>query len=51
MDGYKPPKFEANLGKKEFLMSTILEKDYVPSEKEPFMNERQLAYFRAKLLG
>ena len=24
--------------------------DYRPSEDEPFMNERQLAYFRAKLL-
>ena len=32
-------------------MSSVIEKDYVPSEKEPFMNGRQLAYFRAKLLG
>ncbi len=24
--------------------------DYRPSEDEPFMNERQLAYFRKKLL-
>jgi DnaK suppressor protein len=32
-------------------MSVILEKDYVPSDKEPFMNERQLAYFRQKLLN
>jgi DnaK suppressor protein len=31
-------------------MSETLDKDYVPSEKEPFMNERQLAYFKAKLL-
>ena len=30
-------------------MSIVLEKDYVPSEKEPFMNERQQVYFRAKL--
>ena len=28
----------------------ILEADYKPSDDEPFMNERQLAYFRAKLL-
>ncbi len=27
-----------------------LPKDYRPSEDEPFMNERQLAYFRKKLL-
>lgn len=27
-----------------------LPKDYRPSEAEPFMNERQLTYFRAKLL-
>lgn len=27
-----------------------LPKDYSPSDDEPFMNERQLAYFRAKLL-
>jgi DnaK suppressor protein len=26
------------------------EKEYRPSEKEPFMNERQLEYFRQKLL-
>ena len=30
-------------------MSVILEKDYVPSDKEPFMNERQREYFRRKL--
>ena len=28
-----------------------LDKDYHPSEKEPFMNERQLEYFRQKLLA
>jgi len=32
-------------------MSVTIERDYVPSEKEPFMNERQVAYFRAKLLN
>ena len=26
-------------------------KNYRPSEKEPFMNERQREYFRAKLLS
>jgi DnaK suppressor protein len=32
-------------------MSEVLDKDYAPSDKEPFMNERQLAYFRTKLLN
>ena len=32
-------------------MSSVSEKDYVPSENEPFMNDRQIAYFRAKLLS
>lgn len=31
-------------------MSETLEVDYVPSDKEPFMNERQRDYFRRKLL-
>lgn len=31
-------------------MSDVLERDYVPSEKEPFMNDKQVAYFRTKLL-
>jgi DnaK suppressor protein len=31
-------------------MSKTLQSDYRPSESEPFMNERQKAYFRAKLL-
>ncbi len=31
-------------------MATVT-KDYRPSEKEPFMNERQKEYFRAKLLA
>ena len=31
-------------------MSNVLEADYVPSEKEPFMNERQREYFRRKLV-
>lgn len=28
----------------------VLAKDYLPSEEEPFMNEKQLKYFRKKLL-
>jgi DnaK suppressor protein len=31
-------------------MSVLVDADYVPSEEEPFMNERQKAYFRAKLI-
>ncbi len=30
---------------------TILDTDYKPADDEPFMNERQLAYFRQKLLA
>ena len=33
------------------LASVIEPNDYRPSEDEPFMNERQLAYFKSKLLG
>lgn len=32
-------------------MNGLAEPEYVPSEDEPFMNERQKAYFRAKLLA
>jgi DnaK suppressor protein len=32
-------------------MSASVETDYVPSEDEPFMNERQKAYFRSKLVS
>ncbi|PSJ64321.1 RNA polymerase-binding protein DksA [Kumtagia ephedrae] len=32
-------------------MSVLVDTDYVPSEDEPFMNERQKAYFRAKLVN
>ena len=31
-------------------MSGLFNAHYVPSEEEPFMNERQKAYFRAKLI-
>ena len=31
-------------------MSVLVNADDVPSEEEPFMNERQKAYFRAKLI-
>src|ERR1700704_3348591 len=30
-------------------MSDLVEANYIPSEDEPFMNERQKSYFRAKL--
>ena len=30
-------------------MSDLVDAEYVPSEDEPFMNERQRAYFRSKL--
>ncbi len=32
-------------------MSVFVGSDYTPSEDEPFMNERQKAYFRAKLIA
>lgn len=31
-------------------MSELVDADYVPTENEPFMNERQRAYFRNKLI-
>ena len=31
-------------------VETFLPEDYTPAEDEPFMNERQLEYFRRKLL-
>jgi DnaK suppressor protein len=32
-------------------MSLVLDQDYQPSDNEPFMNERQVEYFRQKLLS
>ena len=32
-------------------MTTMLAEDYKPSDSEPFMNERQVEYFRRKLLN
>ena len=32
-------------------MSGTIERDYAPTEDEPFMNERQKAYFRGKLVN
>ncbi len=32
-------------------MNEIVATDYVPSEDEPFMNERQKSYFRQKLIA
>jgi DnaK suppressor protein len=31
-------------------MSSVLDSDYKPGDNEPFMNERQVEYFRQKLL-
>ncbi|MEM8949160.1 MAG: RNA polymerase-binding protein DksA [Pseudomonadota bacterium] len=32
-------------------MSDLITEDYRPSEDEPYMNDRQLEYFRNKLMG
>ena len=32
-------------------MSVTLQDDYKPSDSEPFMNERQVEYFRRKLIA
>lgn len=32
-------------------MSDVIEKTYMPSDSEPFMNDRQVGYFRQKLLN
>ncbi len=37
-------------GKKDMKAEVILADDYRPAEDEPFMNERQMEYFRRKLL-
>lgn len=34
-----------------YCMSEEIDGQYRPSEDEPFMNERQKAYFRAKLVS
>lgn len=39
------------LREKQVKAEVILDADYRPAEDEPFMNERQLEYFRRKLLG
>ena len=31
-------------------MNALADTDYVPTEDEPFMNERQKSYFRTKLV-
>jgi DnaK suppressor protein len=40
---------DSRLGKL-IMPKKVLAKDYLPSEEEPFMNEKQLKYFRKKLL-
>jgi DnaK suppressor protein len=32
-------------------MSALVIEDYVPSDEEPFMSDRQRSYFRSKLVG
>ncbi len=48
--GYKPPRegAAADLGKADMGVKAT---EYRPSDKEPFMNERQREYFRKKLLA
>jgi DnaK suppressor protein len=48
--GYKPPRegAAADLGKADMGVKAT---EYRPSDKEPFMNERQRDYFRKKLLA
>ncbi len=49
----KPQKFEnaGEDGKGAMKAETFLPEDYRPAEDEPFMNDRQLEYFRRKLLN
>ncbi len=51
--GYKPAKIETKKTNwvRENQMSDVLDADYKPSDSEPFMHERQIAYFRQKLLN
>ncbi len=44
-------KKQAEAAKPKVKEPIVLPPGYVPSESEPFMNERQRAYFRAKLLA
>ena len=41
----------SNVGEKEMKAEFFLPDDYRPAEDEPFMNERQLEYFRRKLIS
>jgi DnaK suppressor protein len=45
--GYKP----VHLKVERLHMAMILTEDYKPSDTEPFMNERQVEYFRRKLIA
>lgn len=45
---YKPPQLTGN---ERLHMTPMLTEDYKPSDSEPFMNERQIEYFRRKLLN
>ncbi len=50
---YKAPKFSLDTYPREGarMMGSTLSSEYRPSEDEPFMNDRQRAYFRRKLLA
>lgn len=41
----------ASMGNDRMKAETFLPEDYRPAEDEPFMNDRQLEYFRRKLLA
>ena len=45
------PRVESESGQPNPDLATSEMSDYRPSEQEPFMNPRQLAYFRAKLVA
>jgi DnaK suppressor protein len=45
------PDLSAKAGKKPMKPEIFLPDDYKPAENEPFMNDRQLEYFRRKLLA
>lgn len=40
-----------SMGKSRMKVETFLPDDYRPAEDEPFMNDRQLEYFRRKLIA
>ncbi len=51
MPGLRPATTEGPTVSKAMKAETFLPDDYRPAEDEPFMNDRQLEYFRRKLLA